>query len=133
MNIPIVLDTNVLISGYLWAGKPRLAIKIISTLPYELLYCYESITELVRILAAKFNLAPDEIFKIVSDIRRNGRHVLVNSCESPISEDSADNLFINLAIDGNAKIIISGDSHLLKLKHFKGIEIIKVADFLKNN
>jgi predicted nucleic acid-binding protein len=45
--------------------------------------------------------------------------------------DTSDNLFINLAIDGGAKTIISGDSHLLKLKEFKGIEIIKVADFLK--
>ena len=40
-------------------------------------------------------------------------------------------LSINLAIDGGAKTIISGDSHLLKLKEFKGIEIIKVADFLR--
>jgi len=39
-------------------------------------------------------------------------------------------LSINLAIDGGAKTIISGDSHLLKLKEFKGIEIIKAVDFL---
>ena len=39
--------------------------------------------------------------------------------------------YLRLAIDGGAKTIISGDSHLLKLKEFKGIEIIKVADFLK--
>ena len=47
-------------------------------------------------------------------------------CSFPLS----DNLFINLAIDGGAKTIISGDSHLLKLKEFNGIEIIKAADFL---
>jgi predicted nucleic acid-binding protein len=55
------------------------------------------------------------------------------SNESPISEDVSDNLFINLAIDGGAKTIISGDSHLLKLKEFKGIEIIKIVDFLRKN
>lgn len=131
MKIPIVIDTNVLISGYLWSGKPRQAIIIVSNPPYELLYCRESLTELVRILSEKFYLAPDEIIRIVSNIKHNGKQVHVASGESPISEDASDNLFINLAIDGGAKTIISGDSHLLKIKKFKGIEIIKVADFLK--
>jgi putative PIN family toxin of toxin-antitoxin system len=132
LKIPIVIDTNVLISGYLWSGKPRQVIKIVSNPPYELLYCRESLTELVRILSEKFYLAPDEIIRIVSNIKRNGKHVHIASDESPVSEDVSDNLFINLAIDGGAKTIISGDSHLLKLKEFKGIEIIKVADFLRS-
>lgn len=131
MKIPIVIDTNVLISGYLWSGKPRQAIKIAGDPPYELLYCSESLTELVRILSEKFYLAPDEIKRIVLNIKQHGRQVHVASGESPISEDAFDNLFINLAIDGGAKTIISGDSHLLKLREFKGIKIIKVADFLK--
>jgi putative PIN family toxin of toxin-antitoxin system len=131
VKIPIVIDTNVLISGYLWSGKPRQAIRISSASPYESLYCRESLTELVRILSGKFNLAADEIIKIVTDIKHTSRNIHVTSNESPIFEDTADNLFINLAIDGGAKIIISGDSHLLKLEQFKGIAIIRVADFLK--
>lgn len=131
MKIPIVIDTNVLISGYLWSGKPRQAIRILSASPYETLYCRESLTELVRILSGKFNLSADEIIKVVTDIKHTGRNVHVTSDESPIVEDAADNLFINLAIDGGARTIISGDSHLLKLEQFKGIEIIKAADFLK--
>jgi putative PIN family toxin of toxin-antitoxin system len=131
LKIPIVIDTNVLISGYLWSGKPRQAIKIIGDPPYELLYCRASLSELVRILSEKFYLSSDEIIKIVSNIKHNGKQVHVASEESPISEDVSDNLFINLAIDGGAKTIISGDSHLLKLKEFKAIEIIKVADFLR--
>jgi len=132
LKIPIVIDTNVLISGYLWSGKPRKVIKIVGNPPYELLYCRESLTELVRILSEKFYLAPDEIIRIVSNIKRNGKKVHVASDESPISEDVSDNLFINLAIDGGAKTIISGDSHLLKLKEFKGIEIIKATDFIES-
>jgi predicted nucleic acid-binding protein len=38
---------------------------------------------------------------------------------------------VNCGSWGSAKTIISGDSHLLKLEQFKGIAIIKVADFLK--
>jgi len=112
-------------------GKPRQVIKIVGNPPYELLYCHESLIELVRILSEKFSLAPDQIIRIVSNIKLNGKQVHVASDESPIAEDVSDNLFINLAIDGAAKTIISGDSHLWKLKEFRGIEIIKVADFLK--
>ena len=133
MKIPIVIDTNVLISGYLWGGKPRQVIKIVGEPPYELLYCSESLTEVMRIFSEKFYLASDEIISIVSNIKHNGKQIHVASGESPISEDVSDNLFINLAIDGGAKTIISGDSHLLKLKKFKGIEIIKVTDFLRKD
>jgi hypothetical protein len=73
LKIPIVIDTNVLISGYLWSGKPRQAVKVIGDAPYELLYCRESLTELVRILSEKFYLCPDEIIKIVSNIKHNGK------------------------------------------------------------
>jgi predicted nucleic acid-binding protein len=51
--------------------------------------------------------------------------------DQPISEDITDNLFINLAIDGDARLIVSGDSHLLKLKEYKQIGIITVFEFLK--
>ena len=57
------MDTNVHISGYLWSGKPRQLIRNVSASPYEILYCRESLTELVRILSGKFNLAADEVIK----------------------------------------------------------------------
>jgi predicted nucleic acid-binding protein len=56
---------------------------------------------LVRILSGKFNLAADEVIKVVTDIKHTGRNVHVTSDESPIVEDATDNLFINLAIDGS--------------------------------
>jgi hypothetical protein len=79
LKIPIIIDTNVLISGYLWSGKPRQVIKIVSNPPYEILYCHESLTELVRILSEKFYLAPDEIIRIVSNIKRNGKQMLLTN------------------------------------------------------
>lgn len=59
-----------------------------------------------------------------------GENVSVISKECPIKEDLTDNLFINLAIDGNARIIVSGDSHLLNLQEYRRIEIITVSKFL---
>lgn len=131
MKQNIVLDTNILISGYLWKGKPRQAIEAIKTGNFGLLYCTESIEELVRVLSIKFRLDASEIYRIVLDIKSVGKGINISSKEFPVSEDPSDNLFINLAIDGNARIIVSGDSHLLRLKRYKDIKIIAVSEFLK--
>ena len=131
MKRNIVFDTNVLISGYLWKGKPRQAIQVVRSGLFNLLHCTDSLDELVRILASKFGLDSGEIYRVVQDIEGMGKKVDVTSQESPITADPSDNLFLNLALDGNAKIIVSGDSHLLNLKEYKGIKILSVAGFMK--
>ena len=131
MKPTLVFDTNILISGYLWTGKPRQAIRVVRSGGFGLLYCKESIDELIRVLSIKFGLDSGEIFGIVSDIHTIGKKATIVSKDQPIREDITDNLFINLAIDGDARLIVSGDSHLLKLKKYKQIEIITVFEFLK--
>jgi putative PIN family toxin of toxin-antitoxin system len=127
----LVFDTNILISGYLWTGKPRQAIRVVKSGGFRLLYCKESIDELIRVLSIKFGLDSGEIFRIVSDIHTIGKKTTIVTKDQPISEDITDNLFINLAIDGDARLIVSGDSHLLKLKEYKQIGIITVFEFLR--
>jgi putative PIN family toxin of toxin-antitoxin system len=95
------------------------------------LYCTASIDEIVRVLSSKFELDVSEIYRVILDIKSIGKRITISSKEHPINEDHSDNLFINLAIDGNAKIIVSGDSHLLKLKSYGEIEIITVDEFVK--
>jgi putative PIN family toxin of toxin-antitoxin system len=127
----LVFDTNILISGYLWTGKPRQAIRVVKSGGFRLLYCRESIDELIRVLSIKFGLDSGEIFRIVSDIHTIGKKTTIVTKDQPISKDITDNLFINLAIDRDARLIVSGDSHLLKLKEYKQIGIITVFEFLK--
>ena len=131
MKPTLVFDTNILISGYLRTGKPRQAIRAVKSGAFRLLYCKESIDELIRVLSIKFGLDSEEIFRIVSDIHTIGKKTTIVSKDQPIGEDITDNLFINLAIDGDARIIVSGDTHLLKLKRYKRVEIITVSEFLK--
>lgn len=131
MKETIVFDTNVLISGYLWKGKPRQALRLIKSAKLRLLICKETKDELVRVLSKKFGLDADEIYHVVLDLESLGKNIDVSSREHPVNDDPSDNVFINLAIDGNARLIVSGDSHLLKLKTYSGIEIITVDEFLK--
>ena len=45
--------------------------------------------------------------------------------------DSKDNKFIELAVNGNANFIVTGDKDLLVLHPFETVEILTAADFLK--
>jgi putative PIN family toxin of toxin-antitoxin system len=103
---------------------------VIRSGPFRLLYARQTLDELVRVLSLKFFLDVSEIYRIIEDIKSFGKEVTIASKECPVLADAADNVFINLALDGKAEIIVSGDSHLLTLKKFKGIEIISVAEFL---
>jgi len=47
-----------------------------------------------------------------------------------VEDDPKDNMVIETAYDGNADIIVTGDSHLLALRDFKGIKIITVEQML---
>ena len=133
MRTRLVLDTNVLISGYLWDGKPRQLLKLVKEGDFTILYSKETISEFARVLSLKFGFIADEIHTIIMDMSGMGEKVTIKSDERPIFNDIADNVFINLAVDGKAAIIVSGDSHLLKLKRFKDIEILTVSDFLKRH
>ena len=48
-----------------------------------------------------------------------------------VKDDPEDNKFLECALDAGADFIVSGDHHLLDLKMFKGIKIVKCKKFLE--
>lgn len=127
----VVFDTNILISGYLWKGSPRRAIDKVRCGEWIHLVSEETIEELIRVLAyAKFGLKPEEIEPIIRDLMAISEYVEVRSKIDLVKANPTDNVFLNLAIDGEAEVIVSGDHHLLDLKEFNDIPIISVRKFL---
>ena len=49
-----------------------------------------------------------------------------------VIDDADDVIFIELAVEAGADYIISGDPHLLDLKEYKKIKIVKPAEFLNS-
>jgi uncharacterized protein len=127
----VVFDTNILISGYLWKGSARKAIEKVRQKQWVHLISNETVNELIRVLAySKFGLMPAEMEPIVRDLLNISEHVNVKSKLNIISADPTDNIFLNLALDGQAALIVSGDHHLLDIKRFQDISIISVRKFL---
>jgi putative PIN family toxin of toxin-antitoxin system len=47
-----------------------------------------------------------------------------------IQEDPDDNRVLECAVEGSAKYIISGDTHLLNLRQYKNIRIVSPDEYL---
>ena len=48
-----------------------------------------------------------------------------------VCRDPKDDRILELAVNGNAAYIVTGDADLLVLNPFRGIEILRPADFLQ--
>ncbi len=132
-----VIDTNVAISGLLWDGPPNQLLKWARYGIVRVLACEETITELKSVIEHKkftkrlsiIGSTSDELFAYFMN--------LVVFVPSPkfipeeIIEDTFDNLFLALASDNKAHLIISGDNHLLDLKEYNHIQIVTPAEACK--
>ena len=128
----VVLDTNILISGYLFGGIPRKIIELGRKGEIEILTSDDSEKELIRVLGyEKFGLESDEILLIIQDFKSFAVEVDIFQKIDVIEKDETDNIFLELAVCGDAEYIVSGDKHLLRLGQYSTIEIIPARRYLE--
>jgi len=129
----VVLDTNIFISGIFWEGN--FCSQIIDKWrdgKIELISSGKIIEELIETLKDfKIRLDDEEIEDWKNMIIENSMIVEPSEILDIIKEDPEDNKFLETAIEGEADFIISQNKHLLKLKEYNGIKIIKPEDVLK--
>jgi uncharacterized protein len=129
--VRIVLDTNVLVSGIFWQGIPYEILEYWMYGKYQMLISDAILNEYKEILYRISNNKSDHLVSSwILFIIENG--ILIDVKKNfQFSTDPDDNKFIDCAVSGNAEFIISGDSHLLKLKTIYNISIVKPLDFIK--
>ena len=126
MTNRFILDTNVLISALLFkTSVPFRAIELAEK--QGIILCSEAtLNELEQVLnRKKFNkylsLEDRQLFllKFISSSQ------LVSITENiTVCRDEKDNQFLELAVSGNANVIVTGDMDLLVLSPFQSIEIV---------
>jgi putative PIN family toxin of toxin-antitoxin system len=129
----IVLDTNVLVSALVGEGKPAKLIQKILEGRVDLLTSKPLLDEFTDVMARpKFlKYVGEQELKGFLQLIVGASFVVDVSSKLNVIADKGDNLILGTAYDGKAEYIISGDKHLLKLKSFKGIKIITVAQALR--
>lgn len=129
--VRVVVDTNVLVSALIGYGKPRrLVLKLLGK--HTVILSREMLAELAELLARdKFMIKNSQFDRFLSGLVRKSKIVTKSSHFKMISEDPYDDIVLNTAYSGKANYIVTGDKHLLALRKFKGIEIVKVTYILE--
>jgi putative PIN family toxin of toxin-antitoxin system len=127
----VVVDTNVYISAIFWGGKPRRLIDLGRDDKIQIFTSEEIEQEISDKLMTKFGLNADDAGRVMADFSTFTKSIRVSRRIHVVKDDPDDNKFIECAVECGAEFIISGDKHLLRMKKYKGINIMNAATFLK--
>jgi len=131
--IKVVLDTSILISALGWKkGNPRKIFEGCLSSKYQLIESIDLIKEFLEVFQRdKFSfIAKEDKQEFITNLLKICYLIDPKTKINIIKEDTDDNIVLECAFEGKVNYIISGDPHLLKLKEFKGIKIVKPKEFL---
>lgn len=129
--VPVVYDTNVLISAVGFGGTPLQALLRAFDEDFHIVASEATLAELERVMSydrLPFTDADREEYLTI--LRREAELVRSTEDLTEIERDPADNMFLECAVAAEAAVIVSGDDHLLELEAFRGIEILTPRVFL---
>ena len=128
----VVIDTNILVSAMLssrsmpgqtqrWAAQTYILLASEATMaePEDVLQRPKFDALVSRAARAEFLVRYREAVKFIPIVSR-----------IKICRDARDDKFLDLAIDGNAGMIVTGDDDLLVLNPFRGVRIVTPRQFL---
>lgn len=135
LNVRLVFDTNVVISGLLWRGPPRTLLESAMTRQIDVYSCWELIAELrATIQRPKFSkkiratgLSAQQLCDSYLAITKI---VKITPLPIQISRDPADDIVLACATAAKADAVVSGDNDLLAIRAYQNIPIMKSIEVL---
>ena len=126
-----VLDTNVFISGIFFNGPPSQILKAWENQSIQIVLSRQILDEYQRVAAALSSKFPTvDILPIIELVTIHGQFVDTQGFNISVCEDPDDDKFLECAVAGKCKTIISGNKHLLELTGYKGITVLSPRNFV---
>jgi hypothetical protein len=124
------------VSATYWKGGSNKIIMLVDEGKITLLMSREIVEEYNDVIKSdevaekiekKSLVAQETIIKVINEC------VIIEPKEklSVVKEDPDDDKFLECAVEGDAEYLVSNDKHLLKLKKYKKIRVVKPEEFLK--
>ena len=121
----VVIDTNVIMSAIFFGGVPFDVLNAWHDGEFELVISEAVMAEYREIagrMKSKFPLINPEGW--LSYIEEHATMVLAVPLAAQVCEDADDDVFLACAVSADAKIVCSGDRHLLACNGWQGIEVL---------
>jgi putative PIN family toxin of toxin-antitoxin system len=137
-HIRAVIDTNLFVSGLFADQGATCQLQDLWVKgAFELVVSEEILREVRNTLlkpaiSKKLHLEKEGINGIIDLIREKAVVVTEDLYKTDkVKKDRSDNKFLACGLETKADYIVSGDNHLLEIKHFHGIQIVDANTFVK--
>ena len=133
----VVLDTNIVVSGLLWRAAPRQVLDAARDKRITLHTSSTLLDELAEVLSRP-HLASVIAANHASPAFLMQRYAMLAQLVIPaqtarvVAKDIDDDAVIACALAAEADLIVSGDAHLLNLKHYQRMRIIDAAEAVRS-
>ncbi|MGD0999696.1 MAG: putative toxin-antitoxin system toxin component, PIN family [Candidatus Brocadiia bacterium] len=128
----VVLDSNVVISAFLFGGPPA---RVLDCALAGAVQCFTPVPILDEVRDVlqrpKFGLSPAQAVALVEEFRDLCQVVTPAEKVRAVPADPDDNMILACASAAGASLIISGDAHLLSLGRWRAIRILSPAEFIR--
>ncbi len=132
MTARVVLDSNVITSGFLFGGPPARLIEHIVNGTIHGFTSLPILDEVREVLQRpKLGLSPEQAFRLIEELHNSCALVKPSRRVRAIIDDPDDDMILECAFEANADLIISGDAHLLNLGCWEHIRILSPSRALK--
>lgn len=128
----VVLDTNTVVSALLFSGVASRLVPLWQSGRIALLVSKPILEEYLRVLAyPKFRLTREDVKALIEEeVLPFIKPVRIRRRLSVVKRDPDDDKFLECAVSGRAKYLVTGDSELKALHSYRKVRILNVAEFL---
>ncbi len=127
----IVLDTNVIVSGFLNpCGAPGKIVQMVSSGVLSLCYDARIISEYKKVLhRSKFDFDPVEVVAFLEQVQTDGKVIASEPLKVSLP-DPYDESFLEVAISANVQYLVTGNIKHFPLKYRKEVHTVLPSEFL---
>jgi putative PIN family toxin of toxin-antitoxin system len=127
----VLFDTNIFISAFVVRGSlGERAFLLAQQRCFDRCTSVSILTETARKLRDKFDQSDEDIRAALKLISRAST-VYKPKVRVNVLQDTPDNRILECALAAGADLIVTGDRHLLRLKKYGGIAIVRLADLIR--
>jgi len=130
VTLRAVLDTNIWAASIRWRGRPYRIRRFAEQKGFTSVLSLAILAEITRVLREYFGLSDEEAYEWHCRIGENSELVAPTRPLNAVPDDPDDNKFVECAVEGRAKYIVSRDDDLLRLGQYDTVQIVDDAEFL---
>lgn len=128
----VVLDSNVIVSGLNYSGNESELLGLARHRRFEMVVSEFLLAEVQRVLLHTFDWSYARSALQLEALRRVALVVDPRRFVSAVPDNHPDNRILECAVIASADYLVTGDRrHLLPLKEFQGVKIVRAPEFLE--